>query len=84
MCRKNIYIVHTDDGYLAVRKKLENAKKIVRNILRAQGFTHELKDSLEEATHTIDADLMHGPAQWEIDSGKEDAPGNLYLTRVVI
>lgn len=75
---KTIYIVHGPEGFLEVRKKLENAKRVVRNYLRQYGFTHELKSNLQDLTTGSD-DYGGEGGQWEVDVGG-DEPGNLYLS----
>ena len=82
MAKKTIYVVHTDDGTLEIRKKLSNAKLIARRILKDFGFTHELKDNLVMLASADEGDFTNGNyLQFEIDSGKEGEPGNLYIMR---
>lgn len=85
MAKRKIYIVHGPEGFLEVRRKLENAKVVVRNYLRDYGFEHELEENLERVraatASDVHADCVHsgGYFQWEVDEGGGE-PGNLYLT----
>jgi hypothetical protein len=80
-----LYIVHTSTGILEVRRKLSNALRVVRHILRTQGFYVDRAENVAE-TYSIDDndESLHRPGapyrMWEIDWGTEQCD-YLWLTR---
>lgn len=85
---KIVYVVHTTDGLLEVRKKFDNTKIVLKNILRQVGFASILKEDLEDINDMHESVFMELSGEYTdlgieylIDSGKEGQPGYAWLSR---